>query len=102
MSPTMTADEIRSAMQGIDWWHQIELGHEIVSPGRGGSTRRRLEQLQIPEDLPASPSWTSGPGTAPSPLSRRNGARRGSSPSTRSRSLGWSWRFAPADRGWNR
>lgn len=51
MKTTMTADEIQSAMQGIDWWHQIELGHNIVSPGRGGSTSYRLQQLQIPDNL---------------------------------------------------
>lgn len=51
MSTTMTAEEIREAMQRIEWWHQIELGPGIVTPGRGGSTRRRLEQLHIPDDL---------------------------------------------------
>ena len=48
---TMTADQIRNEMQGIDWWHQIEFSHGIVSPGRGGSTAKRLEQLHLPKDL---------------------------------------------------
>ena len=51
MPSTMTADQIRDEMKGIDWWHQIELGHGIVSPGRGGSTAKRLEQLHLPKDL---------------------------------------------------
>lgn len=51
MSTKMTAEEIRDAMEGIDWWHQIDLGHGITSPGRGGSTHSRLERLRIPEHL---------------------------------------------------
>lgn len=47
----MTPEEIRREMQGIDWWHQIDLGYNIVTPGRGGSTNERLRQLHIPDRL---------------------------------------------------
>lgn len=50
-SPPMSADETRARMQGIDWWHQIDLGHGIVTPGRGGDTAMRLERLYMPIDL---------------------------------------------------
>lgn len=48
-----TAERIRSSLASSDfqWWHQIDLGHGIATPGRGGDTRARLERLHLPRDL---------------------------------------------------
>jgi len=46
----MTPDEIRAAVHRIGWWHQIPLGHGIVTPG-GDHTGERLKVLGLPRDL---------------------------------------------------
>lgn len=50
-SKSLPPDELRREVQAIDWWHQIDLGHGIVTTGRGGDTHARLERLHLPADL---------------------------------------------------
>ena len=33
------------------WWHSIELGHGVITPGGSGDTSRSLQQLSLPHDL---------------------------------------------------
>ncbi len=47
---SMTAEELRSQMSAIKWFHQIDLGQGVVTPGRD-PTMARLPHLGIPEDL---------------------------------------------------
>jgi len=45
-------DELRSEVAKISWYHSIDLGNGIVTPGREReSTASRLEKLKIPEQL---------------------------------------------------
>jgi tRNA (mo5U34)-methyltransferase len=50
--PTHAADasEVRRRMDEIRWYHSIDLGGGVVTPGVDRSTRR-LPRLEIPEDL---------------------------------------------------
>ena len=42
--PGMTADEVRAAVGRIKWWHQIDLGNGIVTPGLDRSLLETLQQ----------------------------------------------------------
>src|SRR5579859_1001218 len=33
------------------WWHSIDLGHGVVTPGGTGDTSRLLQKLALPDDL---------------------------------------------------
>ena len=33
------------------WWHSIDLGHGVVTPGGSGDTSRSLARLSLPDDL---------------------------------------------------
>lgn len=46
----MTADQLRAEVASIDWWHTIDLGGGVVTPGRGGSPAL-LERIHMPRDL---------------------------------------------------
>ena len=46
----MGPDEIRAGMAGITWYHTIDLGHGIVTPGVD-NTPRRIPPLGLPDDL---------------------------------------------------
>ena len=50
----MHADEIRAGMAGITWYHTIDLGHGIVTPGID-HTPLRIPPLGLPDDLSG---WT--------------------------------------------
>jgi len=43
-------DALRRDVNAIQWWHSIDLGHGIVTPGPD-PTPLRVPQLQIPQDL---------------------------------------------------
>lgn len=43
-------DTLRREVNAIQWWHSIDLGHGIVTPGPD-PTAARLPELQIPHDL---------------------------------------------------
>lgn len=43
-------DVLRREVASVDWWHTIDLGDGIVTPGRGGSPQL-LERIRMPEDL---------------------------------------------------
>ena len=45
-----TADELRAAVARQEWFHSIDLGHGIVTPGRDESARK-LGWIGIPDDL---------------------------------------------------
>ena len=46
----MSADEIREAIGGVTWYHQIDLGNGIVTPG-SDSTLERIALIGLPDDL---------------------------------------------------
>ncbi len=47
---TVTLEHLEAEVAGIEWWHQIDLGHGIVTPGRDQSAAK-LERLRLPDDL---------------------------------------------------
>lgn len=46
----MEPAEIRREMAAIDWWHTLDLGHGIVTPGRGGSPAL-VQRMHLPASL---------------------------------------------------
>src|SRR5260370_31760616 len=48
--PKMGSDEIRQRVAGVKWFHTIDFGQGIVSPGDDDSPGK-LKSLQIPRDL---------------------------------------------------
>ena len=44
----MTEAELRKAVAEIEWWHSIDLGHGIVTPGKDDSPSK-LRDLALPE-----------------------------------------------------
>ncbi|OFW57285.1 MAG: hypothetical protein A2V52_08555 [Actinobacteria bacterium RBG_19FT_COMBO_54_7] len=42
--------ELKAEVESFDWWHTIDLGDGIVTPGRDNSPRK-LERLRLPDDL---------------------------------------------------
>jgi tRNA (mo5U34)-methyltransferase len=46
----MTPDELRAEVSKIDWWHSIDLGHGIVTPGRT-NLPDKLDYIGLPDDL---------------------------------------------------
>src|SRR5690349_23371163 len=47
---SMDRDQIEAAISGITWYHQIELGHGIVTPGTD-NTLARIAMVGLPADL---------------------------------------------------
>ena len=43
-------EELRREVNSLRWWHTIDLGHGIVTPGQGGS-HERMEWMKMPADL---------------------------------------------------
>ena len=51
MSSTPAAiDVLRQEVAAISWWHTIDLGNGVVTPGID-KTREKIEQLKLPADL---------------------------------------------------
>lgn len=50
-NPPLGPDELRAAVQQITWWHSIDLGHGIVTPGGDRHTQARLDVIRMPADL---------------------------------------------------
>jgi tRNA (mo5U34)-methyltransferase len=50
VSPLMDPDDLRAAVSRIRWWHKIDLGHGIVTPGLDDSSIR-LQWVNLPERL---------------------------------------------------
>jgi tRNA (mo5U34)-methyltransferase len=46
----MNADEIRKAISGITWYHTMDLGQGVVTPGVD-NTEARLAMIGLPDDL---------------------------------------------------
>lgn len=46
----MQAEELRSRVQQLTWYHSIDLGNGIVTPGRGND-KKRAEWLKLPESF---------------------------------------------------
>ncbi len=46
----MTSDELRTAVAGIRWFHTIDLGQGVVTPGEGGN-QVALRRLGLPQRL---------------------------------------------------
>ena len=46
----MTTDELKRHVAEIKWWHRIDLGNGIVTPGLDDSPAK-LERIGMPEDL---------------------------------------------------
>jgi tRNA (mo5U34)-methyltransferase len=47
----MDRDDLRTRVDGIRWWHSIDLGHGIVTKGVDSAQAERLSRLQLPADL---------------------------------------------------
>lgn len=47
---TIDVDALRREVAQVDWWHCINLGNGIVTPGRGGS-EDRISPVRMPADL---------------------------------------------------
>ena len=56
----MSPDEIRRAIEDVEWFHSIELGHGIVTPGVKGKREGRTgrEWMQIERKLLQLPPVT--------------------------------------------
>src|SRR2546423_11103508 len=48
--PTMSSDRLREAVNGIKWFHRIDLGHGVVTPGID-DTPAKLATIGLPVDL---------------------------------------------------
>ncbi len=46
----MTPDQLRAEVAKVRWWHSIDLGHGIVTPGRT-NLPNKLQYIGLPEDL---------------------------------------------------
>ncbi len=46
----VVTDELRARIEKVDWWHTIDLGNGLVTPGRDCSPEK-LARLRLPEDL---------------------------------------------------
>jgi tRNA (mo5U34)-methyltransferase len=46
----MTAEQTRKSISHINWFHRIDLGHGVVTPGDDDSSSK-LKKLRIPQDL---------------------------------------------------
>ncbi len=47
----MTKEEIVAGVERIRWWHQIDLGNGIITPGLDDTLERVQHHLAMPEDL---------------------------------------------------
>jgi tRNA (mo5U34)-methyltransferase len=47
----MTRDDLQARVDAIRWWHSIDLGHGIVTPGVDQAQAERLSRLHLPPDL---------------------------------------------------
>jgi len=50
MGEPLNLDQLRAEVESIPWWHTIDLGNGIVTPGKDDSPRK-LERLCLPPDL---------------------------------------------------
>src|SRR5262245_51325353 len=50
MADALTPKSLEEQVAALNWWHKIDLGHGIVTPGPD-PTPARLPELQIPHDL---------------------------------------------------
>ena len=46
----MNTDDLKAKVAAIQWWHTIDLGNGVITPG-GNPTPERIETLRLPEDL---------------------------------------------------
>lgn len=46
----MDADEVREGMSNVNWYHTIDLGHGLTTPGVD-DTPKRIALLELPDDL---------------------------------------------------
>jgi tRNA (mo5U34)-methyltransferase len=47
----MTKEQLSRAVHKIAWFHSIDLGNGLVTPGRDVPSKKKLERLGIPDDL---------------------------------------------------
>ena len=69
---------VRKEIAGVNWYHQIDLGDGIVTPGVD-DTANRMAPLELPADLAARACSTSARGTGSSPSRPSDGERAGCS-----------------------
>jgi tRNA (mo5U34)-methyltransferase len=50
MYPLLNPDALRREVEQVKWWHTIDLGHGIVTPGID-PTPQRLAEIRMPESL---------------------------------------------------
>ena len=51
LARSLNVDELKHEVAKIQWYHSIDLGNGIVTPGWEQNTAARLNALQIPDDL---------------------------------------------------
>jgi len=49
--PAGDRDEVRSRIEALPWFHRIDLGNGIVTPGLDLDPELRLQQVPLPDDL---------------------------------------------------
>ncbi len=77
----MTREQLRSEVNKIRWFHSIDLGGGLITPGwEGNSTRQKLGLLSLPEDLRGLTVLDIGAWTNSFPLRQSAAALRVSSP----------------------
>jgi tRNA (mo5U34)-methyltransferase len=47
----MDPERLRDEVAAIQWWHPLDLGHGVVTPGADVHIRARLAEIQMPQDL---------------------------------------------------
>jgi tRNA (mo5U34)-methyltransferase len=47
----MNRDDLQTRVDGIRWWHSIDVGHGIVTKGVDRAQAQRLSRLRLPPDL---------------------------------------------------
>lgn len=47
----MDPERLRAEVAAIEWWHPIDLGDGVITPGADVHIRARLAEIQMPENL---------------------------------------------------
>ena len=47
----MDPESLRAEIAAIEWWHPIDLGNGVITPGADVHIRARLAEIQMPENL---------------------------------------------------
>lgn len=51
MNQVMDRDALLSEVANLEWWHSIDLGQGVITPGLDMNSREKLQYMQMPADL---------------------------------------------------